>query len=161
MARRLSATESVGDEVDLIQLFEAEMADAEAVAREAAGGGNDGDPVVRAGVINVSSSMEVNFLPDSLFLPNFSRYTPPSTLVFSETDLYTKNPVIKYVSNPSTAKLLKYSGGNLQGNLFLEVGFVIELPFWNLNFSNKFPGTICLWDVNTMQPAKMGMFSFF
>ena len=67
MSRRLSATESVEDEIDLLQLFEAEMADAEAVAREAAGGGNDGDPVVRAGVINVSSSMEGNFLPDSLF----------------------------------------------------------------------------------------------
>ena len=93
MSRRLSATESVEDDVDLLQLFEAEMADAEAVAaREAAGGGNDGDPVVRAGVINASSSsMEVNILPDSLFLPNFSRYTPPSTLAFSETDLYTKN----------------------------------------------------------------------
>ena len=128
-ARLSSDTESAQD---LVDYQDAEMDAGDSVgARDAAGGGNQGVPLVAQGLTQHAPNLQsVINIDDFLSLPNFSRYTPVSSLIFSESDLCS-NVKVNYFSNPSTLKLIKYSDGELQGNLFLEIGFALELPYWN------------------------------
>ena len=96
---------------------------------------------------------------DFITLPSFEMISPDLAPRFN-LDSLVNNTEYKSVSNSTPLKLLKYSTGDLKGNLYSDFVTVQKFPFWNLNFSNKFPGTVSIWDVKLMQPSRSGTLSF-
>ena len=149
--RRQSETESAGDTDHVME----DIADPD-VEGVAAGGGEGGR--LGSGLRGDSIGTESDFLT----LPSFSRYIPNSALNFNEFDLILKNgPEKKFIQNLSPIYLLQHSLGGLVGNVYLPRVCEIPLPPWNLNFSQKFPGTICVWDINKAVPSKLELMTSF
>ena len=169
--RRDSETESAGQAQDsdgAFSLYKGSLSDTGGNVTDielVGAGGEAMDTELSTSISKVhrEDGLDMSALRPALFLDNKSFYAMPSFTKselntfqhFNEKDLTPDLIRKEYLYSRATSEMKFYAADGLSGNLCESVTLDFDLPPWNLNFPEKFPSTIVLWDINVWKPVPL------